>query len=148
MKCINKKLSVNANNAVFWNGTPCGNRRFERRQRLHQHIIKVAGIGELGTTLAVTSNRSRLRRNKRATRRNITEDGILDSYRREHLKSYTALTGSALRRRHNAFPVRYELGFSITDDGILHSHRRENLKSYIALMGWVLQWRRNVSPVR
>jgi hypothetical protein len=29
----------------------------------------------------------------RATRRNITEDGILHSYRRENLKSYVALTG-------------------------------------------------------
>jgi hypothetical protein len=29
----------------------------------------------------------------RATRRNIPEDGILHSHRRENLKSYTALTG-------------------------------------------------------
>jgi hypothetical protein len=32
----------------------------------------------------------------RATRRNITEDGILHSYRRENIKSYIALTGWAL----------------------------------------------------
>jgi hypothetical protein len=32
----------------------------------------------------------------RATRRNIPEDGILHSHRRENLKSYTALTGWAL----------------------------------------------------
>jgi hypothetical protein len=32
----------------------------------------------------------------RATRRNIQEDGILHSYRREYLKSYIALTGWAL----------------------------------------------------
>jgi hypothetical protein len=38
-------------------------------------------IGELGTTLAVTSNR-------RATRRNIPEDAILHSHRRENIKSY------------------------------------------------------------
>jgi hypothetical protein len=30
---------------------------------------------------------------KRATRRNIPEDTILHSHRRENLKSYTALTG-------------------------------------------------------
>jgi hypothetical protein len=32
----------------------------------------------------------------RATRRNILEDGILHSHRRENLKSYKALTGWAL----------------------------------------------------
>jgi hypothetical protein len=33
---------------------------------------------------------------KRTTRRNIPEDGILHSPRRENLKSYIALTGRAL----------------------------------------------------
>jgi hypothetical protein len=32
----------------------------------------------------------------RATRRNIPEDGIVHSHRRENLKSYTALTGWTL----------------------------------------------------
>jgi hypothetical protein len=32
----------------------------------------------------------------RATRRNITEDGFLHSYRRENIKSYIALTGWTL----------------------------------------------------
>jgi hypothetical protein len=41
-------------------------------------IIRVTRIGELGTTLAVTSNRRTLRRNFFvATRRNIPEDAIL-----------------------------------------------------------------------
>jgi hypothetical protein len=66
----------------------------------------------------------------RATRRNITKDGILHSHRRETLKSYIALTGLALYRRRNVFPVRYELGVYIPEDGILHTHRRENLKPY------------------
>jgi hypothetical protein len=65
--------------------------------------IWVTIIGELGT-LALTSNRSTLRRNSvtlvkkamfssetlvltRATRRKIPEDGILDSHRSESLKS-------------------------------------------------------------
>jgi hypothetical protein len=39
----------------------------------------------------------------------IPEDGILHG----HLKSYIALTGSALQRRRNVSPVRYELGFYI-----------------------------------
>jgi hypothetical protein len=78
-------------------------------------IISVTRIGELGTTLAVTSNRRTLRISSvlvtlmmevlsssetsiltRATRRNITEDAILHSDRRVNLKSYTALTGWTL----------------------------------------------------
>jgi hypothetical protein len=47
----------------------------------------------------------------RATRRNIPEDAILHSHRGENLKSYIALTGWTLYRRHNVSPMRYELGF-------------------------------------
>jgi hypothetical protein len=74
----------------------------------------------------------------RTTCRNIPEDSILYSHRRENLKSYTALTGWTLQRRCNVSPVRYELGFYIPEDAILHSHRHENLKCYIALTGWAL----------
>jgi hypothetical protein len=63
------------------------------------------------------------------------EDGILESYRREILKLYVELTGRALSRRRNLFPVRYKPSFYIPEDGILHSHSRENLRSYIALTG-------------
>jgi hypothetical protein len=58
-------------------------------------FIRVTRIGELGTTLAATSNRRTLRYVPpkrrfltRATRRNIPEDIILHSHRRENLKSY------------------------------------------------------------
>jgi hypothetical protein len=54
-------------------------------------IIRWIRIGELGITLAVTSNRITLRRNT-----NIPEDGILYSHRRENFKSYIALTGWTL----------------------------------------------------
>jgi hypothetical protein len=91
-------------NAVFWDVTPCSSCKTRRSSE----------------TSVLTS----------AKLRNITEDGILHSHRRENLKSYIALTGWALWRRRNVSPMRYELGFYIPEEGILHSYRRENLKSY------------------
>jgi hypothetical protein len=113
-------------------------------------VIMMTRIGELGTTLAVTSKRASvanycqpsstlmmetLRFSEtsvltRSTRRNIPEDGMLHSYRRENLKSYVALTGWAMWVRCIVSPVRYELSFYISEDGILHSHRRESHKFY------------------
>jgi hypothetical protein len=66
----------------------------------------------------------------RATRRNIPEDSILHSQHREILKTYTALTSWALKRRRNVFPVKYKLGSYTPEEGILHSHRRDNLGSF------------------
>jgi hypothetical protein len=74
----------------------------------------------------------------RTTRRNIPEDNILHSHRRENLKSYIALTGWTLQRKRNVSPVKYGLGFYIPEDDVLHSHCRENLKSYITLTGLTL----------
>jgi hypothetical protein len=93
-------------------------------EELSASFIMVTRIGELGTMPAVTTNRHTLRRNTkrvsvpsspilvtlmmealsssetpvltRATRRNIPEDGILHSDRRENLKSYIVLTGWTL----------------------------------------------------
>jgi hypothetical protein len=69
----------------------------------------------------------------RATHRNIPEDAILHSHRRENLKTYIALTDWTVSRRRNVPPVRYELDFYIIGEVILHSHCSENLESYIAL---------------
>jgi hypothetical protein len=89
--------------------------RTEVSEELSASIIRMMRIGELETTLAVTSNRRTMRRNTkcslslmealsysetsvltRATLRNIPEDGILQSHRHENLKSYIALTGWSL----------------------------------------------------
>jgi hypothetical protein len=53
-------------------------------EELSASFIRVTRIGKLGTTLAVTSNRRAL-----ATRRNIPDDNIFHSHRRENLESFT-----------------------------------------------------------
>jgi hypothetical protein len=44
-------------NGVFWDVTPCGSVRTDVSEELSASFIRVTEIGELGTTLAVTSNR-------------------------------------------------------------------------------------------
>jgi hypothetical protein len=66
--------------------------RTDVSKELSTSFTRVTRIGELGTMLAVTSNRRRLRRNTnsiltRAKRRHILEHAILHSHRRENLKS-------------------------------------------------------------
>jgi hypothetical protein len=53
--------------------------RTDVSEELGASFIRVTRIGELGTTLAVTSNRNT---------KNIPEDAILYGHRRENLKSY------------------------------------------------------------
>jgi hypothetical protein len=84
--------------------------RTDVSEEISANFIRVTRIGELETSLAVTSNRRTLRKNPtspiivtlmieelsssetsfliRATRRNIQEDTILHSHRREILKPY------------------------------------------------------------
>jgi hypothetical protein len=71
--------------------------RIDVSEELSASFIRVTRIGELGTTLAVTSNRRTLRRNTRATHHNIPEDAILlennlscrPSANKSHVHTYT-----------------------------------------------------------
>jgi hypothetical protein len=78
-------------------------------------IIRVTRIGELGTTIAVTSNGHTLQRNT------ILSTLIMEAIRFSEKPVLTRITLS-----------------NIPEDRILHSHRCENLKSYIPLTGWTL----------
>jgi hypothetical protein len=50
-------------NAVFWDVSPCGSVSADVSEQRVASMIRVERIGELGKTLALTSNWSTLRRN-------------------------------------------------------------------------------------
>jgi hypothetical protein len=94
--------------------------------------ITATRTGELGTTLALTSNHARCEDilTEYVLRLLVTADvpssPVLDTLIMEVLSSSeTSVLTRATRR-------------NTPEDGILHSHRRENLKSCIALTGWAL----------
>jgi hypothetical protein len=105
--------------------------RTDVSEEISSSFIRLTGIGELGTMLTVTSNRSTHFVFFRSVCRllvtvNVPSSPILVTLMMEVLSSYETSVLISVTR------------CNIPEDAILHSHRCENLKTYIALNGWTL----------
>jgi hypothetical protein len=105
--------------------------RTDISEELSATFIRVTRIGEIGTTLAVTSNRLTLYLFRTVGRLVVTASVVPSSpirvtLMKEALSSSETSVLTRATRRNNP------------EDAILHSHHRENLKSYIAIISWTL----------
>jgi hypothetical protein len=99
--------------------------RTDVSEELSASFIRVTRIGELGTTLAITSN-------WRTLQRNIPEDTILHSHHRENLKSYRKYIVWILART-NYETSKTDSGRYSSSSFYLNQHFRDLT---VSILGW------------